>query len=142
MAWSPREYFKLVQEHRVRLRGWPREHPFGNFSDLPRSTSIVRDLQKLWDSGELAWEFVPEGDVLTFRSSIPSWTLAELDERHCGRRDIGGTHYRPVKRARYPRAGAKTPAFVTSAMDPDVSSEEESGPAKKKQCVPVPYLHM
>lgn len=137
MAWAPRAYFNLVKKHKVWLRGWPPEYPFGNLSKLPQSTGVVRDLQRLWDCGELRWELVPEGEILSLRSVMPSWTVTELDERNPGRRDIGGTHYRPVNRARHPRSGAKTPAFVTPAMDPDVtdSADEEPEPARKKQCL-------
>lgn len=136
MAWSTREYVKLVNVHRVRLRGWPREHPFGNLSTLPQSTQIVRDLQQLWDRKELVWESVPEGEVVTFQSTIPSWTVTEQEERNPGRRDIGGTHYRPVKRARHPRSGAKSAAFVTRAMDSEISEdgcEGEDGSAQTKK---------
>lgn len=137
MVWTPRDYLGLVTEHRVWLCGWPQEHPFGNLSELPRSTRVVRDLQKLWDCRELRWEPVPEGEVISLRSVIPSWTVTKLDKHDPGRRDIGGTHYRPVKRARHPRSGAKTPAFITSAMDPDVmdSTDEEPEPMRKRPCL-------
>ncbi|KZT63113.1 hypothetical protein DAEQUDRAFT_783988 [Daedalea quercina L-15889] len=136
MAWTPGAYFAIVKQHRVRLRGWPKAFPFGNFSDLPHSTNIVRELHRLWDRKELAWEHVPDGEELSLESSLPSWTLKGPST---GRRDIGGTHRRPVKRARYPRTGAKTPVIVDSSLDSDIedfTDEEDRRAQKRRRCEP------
>lgn len=136
MVWTARAYFDLVKDKRVWLRGWPRTLPFGNFSRVPRSQMVVRELRRLWDRGDLAWEHIPEGQMMTLdvTSAVPSWTLAAAPRR--SRSDIGSTHQRQASQPLYPRAGAKTPAIVDSALDSDIEESSEEGERAEK-AVPV-----
>lgn len=136
MAWTPRTYYELVTKRRVRLRGWPRACPFGDLSYIPQSATVVPFLQQKWDRGEMVWECVPEGEILTTKSVLPPRTLLEARITNPGRRDIGGTHRRPVTKAKYPRASAKSPPFVDTSMDSDIDrfSEDDADP-RWKECL-------
>lgn len=122
MAWTPRKYYELVTERRVRLRGWPSACPFGDLSYIPQSATVVPDLQRRWDSREMAWESVPKGEILTAKSVLPPRTLLEAQMVNPGRSDIGGTHRRPVRKAKHPRASAKSPPFIDASMDSEIEA--------------------
>ena len=142
MAWTPRRYYELVTERRVRLRGWPEWCHFGDLSYLPQSATVVPYLRRRWDQGQMAWESVPEGEILTTKSVLPPRTLVDTQLVNPGRRDIGGTHRRPVRQAKYPRPSAKSPPFIDGSMDSDIEKYSDDDPDLrwKQHCAKLRHM--
>ncbi|KAI0702822.1 hypothetical protein C8T65DRAFT_579055 [Cerioporus squamosus] len=122
MRWTVKSYYLYVfLRYRIQLRGWPREIPFMNLSDITGWRRISL-LSKRWKTGKMYFAPVSDAALEAAMKSPISVAPGPLNNGYAmdlGRSDIKKRRALPKdgRPPRYVRNGPKSARLVTAAAE-------------------------